>query len=133
MEFEFRKYFRFALVGATTAAIYFTVLAFFLEILKADYRLGVSVSYTVSVAFQFLANKYFTFESRSKNIAHQFSRFLVLLLLNYLLTILIVRYVVENLGFNPYIGVIASIPVIVVTGFLLSRYWIYTDKSGSEL
>jgi len=130
VEFEYRKYLKFASVGAATAGIYFSILALLLEIIKTDYKLGVSVAYTVSVVFQFLANKYFTFESRSKNIAHQFSRFLVLLLLNYVLTMLIVRYVVENLGFNPYIGVAASVPVIFVTGFVLSRYWIYTDKLG---
>ena len=126
MEFEVKTHLKFGLVGATTAAIYFLVLAFHLEIIRANYNIAVSIAYAVSVIFQFLANKYFTFESKTKNIAHQFSKFLVLLIVNYLLTILVVRYIVETVGYSPYIGVIASIPLIVVTGFLLSKYWIYT-------
>jgi putative flippase GtrA len=120
-----QRFLKFGLVGAATAAIYFLVLAFHLEGLGADYNLAVSIAYIVSVVFQFIANKHFTFKSETTNVPLQLAKYLVLLLINYLVTILVVRFVVENLGLTAYHGVLASVPLIMVVGYLLSKPWIF--------
>ena len=120
-----QSFFKFGLVGAATAAIYFLVLASLLELLKADYKLAVSIAYIVSVTFQFNANKYFTFKAERKNVVHQLTKYLILLIINYLITMLVVRFVVEKLGLTAYHGVLASVPLIMVVGYLLSKHWIF--------
>lgn len=122
---ETQRVLKFGLVGAATAAIYFLVLMFHLETLGANYNLAVSIAYIVSVVFQFNANKYFTFRSETTSVVLQLSKYLVLLLINYLVTILIVRFVVEKLWLTAYHGVLASIPLIMVVGYLLSKHWIF--------
>jgi putative flippase GtrA len=122
---EIQRLFKFGLVGAATAAIYFLVLAFHLEVLGVNYHWAVSVAYLVSVAFQFIANKYFTFQSKSQSVLAQLSKYLMLLLVNYAVTIFVVRFVVEKLGLSAYHGVLASIPLIMVIGYVLSRHWIF--------
>lgn len=122
---ERQRFLKFELVGAATAAIYFLVLAFHLEVLGANYNLAVSIAYIVSVVFQFIANKRFTFKSETTSVLPQLSKFLVLLFINYLVTILVVRFVVENLGLTAYHGVLASVPLIMVVGYLLSKHWIF--------
>jgi putative flippase GtrA len=122
---EVHRFLKFALVGAATAAIYFLVLAFHLEVLKANYNLAVSIAYFVSVIFQFIANKRFTFKSETASVLPQFSKFLALLFINYLVTIIVVTFVVEKLGLTAYYGVLASIPLIMAVGYLLSKHWIF--------
>jgi len=122
---EIQNFFRFGMVGAATAAVYFLVLAFHLEVLGANYNWAVSIAYIVSVAFQFIANKCFTFKSETKSVLPQLLKYLVLLVVNYFITILVVRFVVEKLGLTAYHGVLASIPLIMVTGYLLLKYWIF--------
>lgn len=122
---EIQRFLKFGLVGAATAAIYFLVLAFYLEVLGANYNLAVSIAYIVSVVFQFITNKYFTFKSETTSVLPQLLKYLVLLTINYLLTILVVRFVVEKLGLTAYHGVLASIPLIMVVGYLLSKHWIF--------
>ena len=52
------------------------------------------------------------------------SRFGVLVLVNYLLTMLFVVVAQRWLG-NALIGKIASLPVVAVNGFLWGRYWVF--------
>lgn len=48
----------------------------------------------------------------------QRARYLVLLLINYLIIIFVVRFAVENLGLTAYHGVLASVTLIMVVGYL---------------
>ena len=122
---ELQRFLKFGLVGAATAAIYFLVLAFHLEVLGVNYNLAVSIAYVVSVVFQFNANKYFTFKSKTTSALLQFLKYTVLLVINYLITMLVVRFVVETIQLTPYHGVLASVPLIMVVGYLFSKHWIF--------
>lgn len=55
---------------------------------------------------------------------HTFFRFLSVVLMNYLITIGMVA-LAHNLGLHPLVGKIASLPLVAINGFLLSKYWIF--------
>jgi putative flippase GtrA/SAM-dependent methyltransferase len=122
---DITRFLKFALVGGATAVIYFLVLALNLEVLEVNYRLAVSAAYISSVLFHFVANKYFTFKSRTTRVLTQISKYLVLLLVNYFVTILVVGLIVEKVGLTAYHGVLASVPLIMVIGYLLSKHWVF--------
>lgn len=122
---EIKRFLKFGVVGAATAAIYFLILAFHLEVLRFSYTLSVSVAYIVSVVFQFIANRLFTFGTEKRSVLTQLPRYLVLLFINYLLTILIVRFVVDKIGWTAYHGVLVAVPFIMITGYSLSKFWVY--------
>ncbi len=122
---EIKRFLKFGVVGAATAAIYFLILAFQLEALRFNYTLSVSIAYVGAVVFHFIANRLFTFGAERTNILIQLPKYLVLLFVNYLLTIFIARFVVDKAGLSAYYGVLASVPFIMVVGYALSKFWIY--------
>lgn len=122
---EIKRFLKFGVVGAATAAIYFLILAFQLESLRFHYTLSVTIAYVVAVVFHFIANRLFTFGSEKTNVLIQLPKYLILLLINYFLTIFIVRFVVDKVGLNAYYGVLASVPFIMVIGYVLSKFWVY--------
>jgi putative flippase GtrA len=72
----------------------------------------------------FLANRNFTFKSDEAHVRAQLSKYLVLPLVNYLLTILIGRFVVEKIRLTAYHGVLASVFFIMIVGYVLSNFWV---------
>jgi putative flippase GtrA len=119
----------FSIVGLGAAGVYFGTLAVFLEYLRLDYRIAVSASYFLGVIFHFLVNKLVTFKDRTpRAFVGQALRYLVLVLVNYILTIAVVTLVVERIGYPPYVGVVFSMCLTVVTGYLVARYWIFGQR-----
>ena len=115
----------FILVGAVTAAIYFMLAAFLLEVIRLDYRIGVTASYLVAAGFHFFMNRHITFQSSGRDLFSQALRYAAIALLNYLITLATVVIVVEMVGVNPYIGVALSIVITVVFGYLACRVWVF--------
>jgi putative flippase GtrA len=125
---HFLAFAKFGLVGATTAAIYFAVLWFFDSILGSKYIASVSVAYAVSTGFHFLANRHFTFAATQGRQHGQFIRYMGLWFINYLITILVVGFSVEQLLLSPYIGVCVAVLFTMCTGYVLARYWVFKVK-----
>ena len=104
----------FLFVGGITAVIYFGQLAVFLEISYFDYRVGVSIAYITAVSFHFVANRQLTFRANHENSLQQVVRYLPMVTLNYLLTVMIVTVSVEMLGLSPHLWAVMAI--VVTTG-----------------
>lgn len=115
----------FLTVGLLTAICYFSLFSATWKWMHIDYKIAVSFSYITAAFFQFLANRYITFKSGSENIFYQLLKFIVLAGINYVLTLIIVITLVSGLSFYPYIAVIISIGVTVISGFLISKLWVY--------
>ena len=126
-----RTFFFFLLVGGIAAVIYFGLLFSFLEIFRLDYRLGVSIAYITAVSFHFFANRYLTFRANQENTFQQIVRYLPMMVLNYLLTLVIVTVLVELLWVSPYIGGGVAIVVTVGLGFFISKVWVFRKGSIS--
>ena len=116
---------KFGVVGATTAAIYFSVMWIANAGLGLNYILAVSLAYILSTAFHFIANRHFTFAAAVGHQGQQFVRYLVLWLINYVITIGIVTLCVEKFLWSPYLGVCISVIFTMCTGYALARYWVF--------
>jgi putative flippase GtrA len=115
----------FLMVGMLTAAVYFFVFSILWKLLNIDYRVSVSIAYVLSVTFQFFTNRKVTFKSHGNNLFRQMLKYVVMLALNYIITITVVEFTVRFLLLSPYLGVVFSVGITVITGYLLSRLWIY--------
>lgn len=84
--------------------------------------LAASVAFFVSLFANYFLQSRLTFKHAGGNEA--FARFLILVALNYGITLL---FVVAGLHFwnNALAGKVVSLPVIAVTGFLLGRFWVF--------
>lgn len=127
---ELRAFLLFAFFGVATAAVYFSFLAFFLESLRIEYRTSVSLSYIIGVLFHFSSNKMITFnQNKLSGTRQQILRYIVLVAGNYVITLLIVMFAVEMLGLLPYHGVLLSMGATLLTGYIISRLWVFTGVS----
>ena len=125
---DIRKGIRFAIVGATTAAIYFGLLAILVEYVHLDYRLAVTVAYVVAVGFHFLSNRRFTFRAHEAKALPQLLRYLVLVGVSYLVTLTVVTIAVEVLRTDPMWGVVLAAAATMGLGFVVSKFWIFQSN-----
>jgi putative flippase GtrA len=115
----------FLTVGGLTAVVYFSLFTFLWKWCHLDYKLAVTMAYFISVTLQFVTHRHVTFKRRDENIFYQAFKFCGLLVVNYLLTILIVTWSVNTLAVSPYVGIMISVMGTVITGFLMSRLWVF--------
>lgn len=122
---KYKQVISFLTVGLLTAVIYFSLFTMTWKWLQIDYKVAVSISYISAAIFQFISNRNVTFKSREENIIYQLSKFIVLLIINYILTLIIVIGLVNKLSVYPYFAILISIGVTVISGFLLSKLWVF--------
>ncbi|SHI27729.1 Putative flippase GtrA (transmembrane translocase of bactoprenol-linked glucose) [Pollutimonas bauzanensis] len=108
-----------------TAAIYFFVMWIANSGLGINYILAVTFAYIISTTFHFMANRHFTFAAATGHQGYQLVRYLVLWLINYVITIGVVTLCVEKFLWSPYLGVCISVVFTMCTGYALARYWVF--------
>lgn len=121
------------IVGAVSAAVYFSVFSLCLSLFAGHYIAATTLGYVVAVCVHFLGNRYITFQDQlSTQVKHVILKYLTMLLVNYGLSIMIVDAMVGLYGFSPYVGIITSIVGTTLSGFLLSKYWVFVNtRKGS--
>lgn len=86
------------------------------------YGIGASLGFVVGLAVNYLGHARVTFRAASSSAT--MLRFGVVVLVNYLITMVFVFFAQRWLG-NALVGKISSLPVVAVNGFLWSRYWVF--------
>lgn len=118
----------FCLVGATTALLNFSVFGLLWHLLQINYRIAVTCSYALSALFHFTANRRFTFKSHGADLHAHICKYLVMILINYTITLCVMHIVVEIFTLSPYFGVACSIATTFGTGYLLAKYWVFRNR-----
>lgn len=122
------RFLRFLLVGGVSALVQFLVLALCLQLLDFGYLPSSAVAYVTSVAFHFLANRYFTFRLNGTPSLTEVRRYVAIVVLNFIVTMTITTLTVEIFNLTPYIGTIFSIVATVGITFVSGKYWIFKQQ-----
>lgn len=122
---KYSKFISFLVIGVLTACVYFILFTICWKWLGMNYKIAVTSAYIPAVSFQFLTNRSFAFKNRTDNITYQAIKFIMLLAINYVLTITIVTGAVIYLSVSPYLGMLLSLGVTMITGFLISKLWVF--------
>jgi putative flippase GtrA len=123
----------FFLNSAITGALYVAMLFIGNSLLHAQYYLSVTIAYTVAMACYFITNKktIFKTDSSAKNTTREITGFIVLLAINYGITLAIVagvRYFTKEI----YSGsLLAGAVTITLTYFVFDRIIFLTAKHSS--
>ena len=125
-----REFLIYLFVGGATFLIYMAIIALAVEIFNSDYRVGVSVAYLFAVTFHFFTNRTFTFGATNYPLVDQLIRYVAILILNYLITLMIVTYCVRSLGFSPYLGAVFAIVLTVGVGYFASKFWVFRESES---
>lgn len=121
----------FSFVGIATAVIYFFIIWVTFDNFGIGYIISISLAYAVSTCFHFLANRHFTFDAKFGRRDIQLLRYMVLWVINYMVTLFVVNRCVEYFGFSIYLGVCSSVLVTTFIGYFLSRYWVFKIKKDT--
>jgi putative flippase GtrA len=119
----------FLVVGVLTAAIYYGLLALFLETFHVEYHVAVSFAYLTSSSFQFLMNRIVTFNASHTSAVPQTAKFVATAGVNYAVTLTVVTAGVEWIGVNPYWSVLLALSITTPLGFILSKKWVFGPNS----
>ena len=121
---------RFLLVGGLAAIVQFGTLALCLQFLQVEYRLSAAFAYLASVVFHFTANRYFTFRLCGFPKVAEFLRYILVVFLNFILTMITTVLVVKVVKLSPYLATAFSIAITVGFTFIFSKYWIFKMRDS---
>lgn len=122
------RFIKYILVGATSTIVDIALLALILHFTDF-YQTAIFFSFVVGFVVNHFLHSRYTFQVESHSLA-QVIRFLVVVALNYGVTVLAIFVMHEIFGAPVIIAKIISLPLIAVIGFLLSKNWAFTSTSG---
>lgn len=115
----------YLVVGGITFVCYFALLALFNE-LGLAYPAAVAIAYGAAIAVHFGANRLVTFRAAAVPARRQLGRYLVLVIVNYLVQVAVLGLTYDLLGWNYYLGAFLGILVTLTVGFLVLKEWVFS-------
>ncbi len=115
----------FIAVGTVSAIVNLGSFGLLWKCGGVNYQLAVSVAYLLSVIVHFAANRRIAFEGHHTHFVRQMPRYLTMIFINYLITLVVTHSVVEWLSWTPYLGIVLSIGITINTSYFMLRYWVF--------
>ncbi len=137
---EFKRFAKFAIVGAAGSVTDFTVLNVMIQVFGASILLANTISFSIAVIQNFVLNRVWTFpESRSRDARKQMVQFVVVSIVGLtinLMVVMVVHHALDEMWmswFGPKVGYTISynfakafaIGVVLFWNFTANRLWTY--------
>ncbi len=107
---------RYIVIGGTTFAIDFFLLVLLHGVLNVNLFIATTIAYWTSIAFNFVANRYWTFGATETHIAKHLGAYMLLLGANYVFTVLFVTGM-------THLGMHYTVAKVLAVGIQIS--WTY--------
>ena len=123
------RFLRFCIVGATVAAIDFTLV--WLLSSRIPPLVAVSVAYLTAVCCHFLLNKMWVFRCRRSDYMRQLMQYFAVVVASWLTTITIVHFCLSGFTTNVLIAKLFAVPPATLVAFLLMQLFVFRkQKTG---
>lgn len=127
MKKDVEKIAKYGAYGAITT-VFNIALFVLLKKLGMYYILANTVSYLLAVFFNYVLNKKFVFQTKTKeNKKDEFMRFLIARALFACLENILFYLVVEKLHFHPYAGKIGLSIVVIILTFYINNVFVFKE------
>lgn len=124
------KFVRYILVGGSTFVIDFCILFSFHELLNLSIPIATSTAYWVSVTYNFLLNRSWTFSGvEQKQLHKNAGAYLLLLAFNYLFTVLFVSFMSHFIYFA--VAKAIAVGVQITWTYFIYKHYVFISKSDS--
>ncbi|MCH5249258.1 MAG: GtrA family protein [Lachnospiraceae bacterium] len=103
----------------------------FNDLIHTGYLAATAISWVLTVIFAYWTNHAFVFKSKNSglsSLSKEFVSFVGARIATLLLEMFIMFLMVDLAGFNEYIAKLIAQVVVIVTNYILSKIWIFTDK-----
>lgn len=124
-----RQFAIYVVIGVVSAVVDIGLMQL-LIFLGVHYLGAATFGFVLGLLVNFLLHSLITFKQAYSLGA--FLRFLVGVVVNYLLTVLVIQ-TFYYLGVVPLVGKIISLPIVAVSGFIMSKYWIYRSTKTAVI
>lgn len=128
---QFKPFFKYSIVGATGTLIDIGALFFLVEYAHLPILLAATISFLCAVINNFILNKKWTFQNRSKNYRKLFIKFFIVSCIGLILNNFCMYTQVMILGiWYIYAKLITSL-LVLSWNFLANKYWTFPVKEKS--
>jgi putative flippase GtrA len=120
---RFLRFLRFCIVGATVAAIDFSLV--WLLSSRIQPLVAVSIAYLIAVCFHFLLNKMWVFRCTRSDYVRQLMQYFAVVVASWLTTISIVHFCLSGFTTNILIAKLFAVPPATLVAFLLMQFFVF--------
>lgn len=134
--FKYKEIINYLIVGVLTTVVSLIVYyACVLTILNPENPIELQIanvlSWIISVAFAYITNRKFVFESKSEKILKEITSFVSSRVLTLLLDMLIMFIMVTLMGVNDKISKLFAQIVVIILNYVFSKIFVFKNK-GKE-
>jgi putative flippase GtrA len=115
---------RHLIVGGSGTAGYFVFVALLVEVMTVSPVVSVMIGYSVLALYTYLVSRRWVYHTNSKHLPTIF-RFIVLLVLGFVLNTGIMYLVTETLAQHYLWGLVSSVAIVPATNFSISYLWVF--------
>ena len=124
-----RQLLKFGIVGVICFGIDYGLMILLIELSGLDYLLSSGISFGASVVVNYFLSMRFVFTSKEKNSkVKEFVIFVVLSVMGLLLTIVLMRLSVENLGFHYMQSKIVITGIVMAFNFVTRKVFLEQNQ-----
>jgi len=124
----FKQAIFYTFVGAIATAVDWSSFYILNLLCNVDYKVAVSVSFTLGSAVNYILNKKITFNDRTKQIAAQLSIFAIIGVISLLMSVFIMFVQVKLMGMLPMPARIVTTGIMLTVNFLMHKYITFNQK-----
>jgi putative flippase GtrA len=129
--FEPRSFVRFILVGATTTACQYVVLALLVELLHIRADFASPIGYGVGAAVSYVMNRLWTFKSDLSH-AQSLPRFIVMIGIGLLVSFVVMHVLVGIAGIHYLLAQVLTTGIVMLSNYLLAASWVFIASDARE-
>lgn len=118
------QFFRFAVVGAFSTIINYSVFILLLDYAKVNYLLASAIGFFAGVLCGYFFNRSWTYQSTTKAKSEIFKYYLVYLI-SLCISLVFLKIVVEEIHFDKKLANLISIGITTITNFLGTKFWVF--------
>lgn len=127
--FNCHKLFRFVIVGVLTFVVNVIVFKFFYTFLEFSSDFAISVAYFLQLIAHYVLSKIFTFRAGGIKHIRCLPRYVLMVIVNYLLTVSNLSIVETFMHIDPVYSIFLSACTNAVSSFLIMNNFVFRNKS----
>lgn len=123
-----KEFISYLVIGVVATAIDWSLFTILVSYFNIYYQTSVCLAVSITTVLHYLANKVFTFNCASKQIASQLSMYSMVAIVSLLGTMVVMYVLVNELMLTKIMARITTTGLMVVPNYLLHKYLTFNKK-----
>lgn len=119
---------RFSLVGLISTFVNYAIFFILLKYISVYYIYASSIGFLVGIYVSYSLNRRFTFISVMESKVKELFSYIAICFFSLILSLLVLRILVEVYSLNPLLGNLAAIAVSTISNFIGAKVFVFRSK-----